>query len=58
MLCFCKKIVLCVNKIFLQEPNVKSIVLQQPKFLRNKHTQTKIFSNQNVLTSTAFRFSR
>ena len=57
MLSFCKIIVVSVNEIFLQEPSRKPIVFQQLKFLRNKNTQTKIFNNQNVLTSTASRFS-
>ena len=36
----CKK---KVNEIFLQKPNMKSIVPKQLKFLRNKSTQTKNF---------------
>ena len=57
MFSFCKIIVVCVNETVLQEPNTKSIVLLQLKFLRNQNTQIKIFNNQNVLTSTDSRFS-
>ena len=57
MLGFCKIIVVCGNETFLQEPNLKSIVLQQLKFLRKKNTQTKISNNQTVLTLTASRSS-
>ena len=39
MLGSCKIIVVHVKEIFLQEPNLKSIVPQQIKFLRNKNTQ-------------------
>ena len=40
MLGACKKIVVGVDEICLQEPNIKSIVPQQLKFLRNKNSQT------------------
>ena len=50
---FLQKIVVCVNEIYLQKPNMKSIVLQQLKFLSNKNKQTKFFNNQNVVKHNA-----